>query len=334
MLPAYLFLDQIFKPKLQPETVKAYNKLLRERVIPLRDTGTNSRVFHLWKKLDLVNVPVNREHIKLSFTDFIWLKIIQDLRKFGCTLEDIQKAKKLCEGKDIAKLEKKSKKEDELIEGVQNLMRIMSARSKEEKQELEKQGFFRQLEKIKLQAVEKPLNNLETFILYMITAKSNPYLLFFVNDNIAEIDEEDINERKKGSAMLLPYIYDESMGDAETLEKINELPHLKIPLKHYVKGFIADENNAKHLEKIELLTKDELTLLQQIREGKATEITVKFTEGKPDRMEVTKDVKKDVEARIIETFTSHEYANVSYKVLDGKMVNFKKVTQIKLNEKK
>ena len=333
MLPTYFFLDEIYKPKLQPETVKAYNKLLRARVIPLKDTGTNSRVFHLWKKLGLVNVPVDREHIKLSFTDFIWLKIIQDLRKFGCTLEDIQKAKKLCEGGEIAKIEKQISEEEALIKGLTDYISARSL-SKEQQKELHFHKMFQLMEKLKVESIAKPLNNLETFILYMITSKSNPYLLFVINENVIETDEENINQGKKGAAMLRPFIYDEDKGDKKTLALINQLPHIKIPLRHYVKDFIADENNAKYIEQIEWLTKDELTLLKHVREDKATEITIKFKEGKPDRIEVTKDMKEDVAARIMQTFTSHEYSDITYKVANGKMVNFKKTTQIKLNEKK
>ena len=329
MLPAY-FLDQVFKPKISRETVEQYNKLLREKLIPLKDTGTNSRVFNLWKKVGLVNVPLNREHIKLSFTEFIWVKIIQDLRKFGCSLEDIENAKKLCDQRDIAELEKESAEAEKLLTGLRN---YMTHRSKEERQGLMLHNYGQLIEQLELDALGQPLNNLETFLLYMLTTKSSPYILFFVNQNLQEPETETSDEKSKGAKMLLPYFYDDAIGDSETSVQINELPHLRIPLKHYVKDFISDENNAKHLEKIELLSKDELALLTQIREGNATEITVKFKDGKPDRMEVTQNIKKEVEARIIETFTSHEYADVSYKVADGNMITFQKTTKIKLSDK-
>jgi hypothetical protein len=52
-------------------------------------------------------------------------------------------------------------------------------------------------------------------------------------------------------------------------------------------------------------------------------------DNKIDRIEVTTELKKDAESRIIETFTSSEYSDIAYKVANGKIVSFKKTTKIK-----
>ena len=108
-----------------------------------------------------------------------------------------------------------------------------------------------------------------------------------------------------------------------------EVPHIKLPLLTYIRDFIAQEKHEKLVEEYGLLTKDEMLLLKEVRKYNVKEITVMFAKNKIDRIDTTEELSKAPEARLLETFTRHEYAEISYQVQDGKIVCFQKTTKTK-----
>ena len=175
------------------------------------------------------------------------------------------------------------------------------------------------------------------------------YLSLFLKDDINGIafeDQKSVNsgtpgkrkkERRKTSVEFLLHLeeFDNMDIDKEALMKIYDVPHIKLPLKVYIREFIAELKNEKKLEQSAILSKEELQLLFELRQDKVLEITVKMNnhnfskKSQIERIEVTRELKKSAESRLIETYTSKEYADISYKVADGQIVSFKKVTKIK-----
>src|SRR3954471_12465116 len=69
---------------------------IEEKNFLLINTGISPRVFNNWKKLGLLpQASTERKWNKFSFTEFIWLKIVQELREFGLSIEKILKVRKL-----------------------------------------------------------------------------------------------------------------------------------------------------------------------------------------------------------------------------------------------
>jgi hypothetical protein len=118
-------------------------------------------------------------------------------------------------------------------------------------------------------------------------------------------------------------------------DKIFEVPHIKVPMRVYIRDFIANNKNEKHVEGLGILSKEELLLLKEVRKKNVKELTIRFKQhgdkekSSIERIEITNDLKKDAETRLIETFTGKEYADITYKIENGKMVSFKKTIKIK-----
>lgn len=333
--------DKPIKAYIEPHQADEYNTLLREKMFALKDTGISSRVFNLWKKVGLVDTPLSSaEHgwIKFSFSDYIWLKIIQDLRSFGCSLADIRNAKKLLmstgffDNENLTRIGTDKTAIEEFLADVEKQINLkFFGKSLDD---LRNSIREREVYEALLDSMVKPLNNLEMTVLHMLAGKKDAYLLFTPglsssqNQALKFPDKGLRGEKQTGKSKSFALLNVTLAMD--TFPRVSpEIPHLKISLRHYIKQFIADESKEKQLEYIRVLSKDEIELLKQIRQGKATEITVKLIDNKIDRIEVTKDLKKDAEARIIETFTSNEYSDIAYKVENGKIVSFKKTTKIK-----
>jgi DNA-binding transcriptional MerR regulator len=333
--------DSAKKAYIEPHEADEYKKLLREKVFSLKDTGVSSRVFYLWKKLELVDTSFNKEGqgwANLCFSEYIWLKIIQDLRKFGCPLNEIKEAKNMLLGRGLSELEK-----DILKDGMNTMLKSFYDRIEKQGADIKKfKGAVLQVEtavrerklyELMLDGLERPLNNLEIVIVDILAKKRDAYLMFTLPNTGLQGTVKAKGKKKLAVKSTDGNTSFPTLNIEFTIEQFPrvspELPHLKISLWHYIKAFIADETKEKKLENIKILSPDEMELLKQIRQGNATEITVKMIDNKIDRIEVTTELKKDAESRIIETFTSSEYSDIAYKVANGKIVSFKKTTKIK-----
>jgi len=104
----------------------------------------------------------------------------------------------------------------------------------------------------------------------------------------------------------------------------------KVCLNVYIRNFVANPTYESQLSDLGLLTKEECSLLSEVRKTKVREITIKFMLQKSNAttrreyMEISKPLKEEAESRLIEIFLKGEYAEIVYKQSDGNLINFRK----------
>lgn len=333
------------------EGSRKFMQTLHQRNFYLRDVGISARLFNQWKNYGLVDLPVSahgRKWVTLNFGEYLWLRVINDLRKLGCPLEDIIRIKERYMA-DTFKMAIQANKVDVFNDTFWEVARKTGKMSNEQLAQLKKEMAGLNPFDLLGEVFQRPLNFFESMILNMITLRSESYLVLFLTDYWPGIKPLNTNpdkipdgkKRKKAvrvSTVEFALLSDEfkrmDVGGAD-LAAIFQVPHIKIPMRIYIREFISDNRNEIYLEELGLLTQEELTLLKEVRKQNVKLITVRFkldgNEGKPriQRIEVTKELKKDTEARLVETFTGNEYADITYKVENGKMISFQKTIKIK-----
>ena len=328
---------------LNEKEVDEFLKNTRHRNFLLSQTGISPRVFNLWKKLDLINIPQQentRPSIKLNFSDFIWLKIICDLRRFGCPLKEIRKIKELCYSNALPDSDEYINKDELLAMVMLNLKKKMNY-SKEQLATIEKNLREKNLMKEVSEVIGKPMNHIEMQILGLIIMKSEVSLIVYINDEVENTtgstilsgkmdNESKIPHRKGLDALFLNLKLSHAISEYET-NKILSYRCLNLPLIHYLTEFISDNSNEENVTRIKILSIAEMNLLKEVRKGNIDEIKIIFKDKRIERVEVKKEIQKNVEARLIETFRQDEFADITYKVANGKMISFKKTTKYKFN---
>ena len=75
------------------EKLGELHELLSEEKLSAGDTGVNYRVINHWDEKGIIRYSRKGKvsNRKYSFVDFIWIKIVNELRTFGVSLPVIQK---------------------------------------------------------------------------------------------------------------------------------------------------------------------------------------------------------------------------------------------------
>ena len=75
------------------EKMAELGDLLNEERLSAKDTGVNHRVINHWDEKGIIRFKrINKtSNRKFSFVDFIWIKIVNELRSFGVKIPVIQK---------------------------------------------------------------------------------------------------------------------------------------------------------------------------------------------------------------------------------------------------
>jgi hypothetical protein len=333
------------------DRMPALVKFLKERQFLLRDLGVAPRIFYQWKEFGLLDEgKPERKWVKLDFGQFFWLRIVQDLRKFGVPLEDILRIKKRYTRNLYSDMES-ILSDDQRNEFFMKIADSLPGLSLKEKEEAKLEILDKNTQKEIFEKIApKSSNLLDMCIIHMVAVGKPTYLTLFLTDDIPNLDFEKVapppagspGKRKKARRQsCIEFIlhmeeFENYKTDLALLRKVEGVPHIKLPLHHYIKEFISDLKNEKRLEQSAILSNEEMFLLKELRKDNVTEIKIimnqhnETSEKDINRIEVTIDLKKNAEARLIETFTSKEYADISYKVADGQIVSFRKTTKKKL----
>jgi len=241
----------------------------------------------------------DKEWRKLSFTDYIWIRMLDDLRQIGVSVEGF----------------------------VKSLFRELGIREQEimdlpnEEYEKLKALSFEQL----LPKIDKTLVSTRFCVLLVniVSFKTPLAVRVFKNGECAErygnpqwhgiiIEELEKNEARK-----------RKLDDFQTFISIS------------ISDLIADFIGTKDLDNISdlnLLSSEESELLKHIRNKDLKEITVILADGNPVRLELTEvDYNADIQKRIYEDMMGSDYVECSYTTNTKKEVTFRRTTKIKLN---
>lgn len=334
------------KLKSQPDLSKYYTKetfelvnVLRTKRFRLKDTGISPYVYNQWKKLGLITVPFledNRKWVSMSFIERVWLKIINDLRKFGCSVQDLLNIKNniLFNPIDLASEELKKDFEKTVYESLEKSKVLSRQQIEEAKQSL--RGKNLSLTDF-LKQESPPATLLEGALIYILLTGYNVNLLLYLEEYIAGEENTTsqkvlVKERHRRLSGMTGYLYYPDFDKTDYTGNLSEffaVPHMCIPLKRYLVEFITSQNVEKELEALNILSKEELVLLKEMRKERVKKIVIHYSKNKIDRIEVTRPLQKAQEARLAETFLSYEHADIEYTVAKGQIVKFEKTTKIK-----
>ena len=269
--------------------------------------------FDNWERHGLIESNATQEKSKwrkFSYTEYVWLKIIEELRKYGISFK-------------IIKLFKKELTADyspqQLYEA--SLTNIEKIRSIDPKAAAELLSL-----KDNPHLIEEHVegrNQLDLLVCDSISTGINTSILFFIN-NIPSC------------VALSGNLIDEARKSEYINQYLNLLSHnhLSINLNNIIKAFCdhSTKTSGEYVLAPELLTETEYKILKTIRNKpkNVLEIAIKYKNQDADRIEVQSLKKVELESRILELIKKGEYVTIELIGADGHMISYKNTKKIKL----
>jgi hypothetical protein len=118
---------------------------------------------------------------------------------------------------------------------------------------------------------------------------------------------------------------------SEITEELLSKTFLSISLSAIISKFLVDGDNSFQKTTISILTKNEHSILKQIRKGykNIKSIKIRFKNDQMEMLEVTSIKKVKLESRLLEYIKKGDYQTISIDTVDGKIVNFENTQKIK-----
>ncbi len=239
-------------------------------------------------------------------SEYSWIRIIQELRKFEIGFTIIRKLKGyLMEPIALDYIFEE--------EGMGDLLKLIP----EENRDMAKKILL-----------EKRMNLLVKQRLKWRVHTSKLFLLVF--DAIAQKKQTTILVNIDG--YFLP-ITDAGLARASQMEGYMEFinnHHFSCSLTTIISKFLQDNYFGGNKSKVNLLTKDEEEILKVIRSGNCKEISIKYQNDKLNRIDVTTTGKVDSAKRLIEMIMTNGYQDISLSTENGKIVHYENKRKIKI----
>jgi DNA-binding transcriptional MerR regulator len=246
---------------------------------------------------------------RYSYKDYVWLKIVEQLRLFGFDYKSIIFYRdELCnrisiqqsyEGFNKLSLKDRNKLPKEQIQ------LILDKEGKYSDDELLDFGYF------ELLIINAIVNDDKVSLLFF---PSDPEFMLPISEHILKsIDEQQHIE----------------------FQKYLNMSHASISLCDIMKKFVIKKDALKQKERYSfnaILSNDEHQLLKKIRKKHDTlkTITIRFTNNKMSIIEVQSIKKVALESRLIEHINKGDYSNIEIKTVDGNIVEYTNTQKYKL----
>jgi hypothetical protein len=245
---------------------------------------------------------------KINYTEYIWIKIIEELRKYGFNYDEIELIKQnLFEELTIG----------ELLQAVNDDKENIS----------EKLG-------------DDPINKLNAFDLCQVDINESTGITQLENIIVqAIVTSEDwsLLFLKDTPGACIP-MSSESLRGFYEKNIINELSikltetYLSVSLTRIIANFLIRRNNSFESRTISILTKEEHAVLKHIRKKykNLKSIRIRFNNNEMELMEITTMKKAQLESRFLEHIKKGDYLSISIDTVDGNIVNYENTKKYKL----
>jgi hypothetical protein len=264
-----------------------------------------------WERYNLLQIGGDVEKgdwKKLNYIEYTWVKIIQELRQYGFTYDDIllyktELFKQITYGqiKDASRIDSKNLEQQLGSEALEKLNAISNSDYDEN--------------------LNIGICIFETIIARAITGGEKCSFLFF--KEIPGFYYLISSETFRGFDLI-----DKPEIPMELLSKT----FLSVSLSDIISNFLVDGESSFQKRTISILTKNEHKLLKQIRKGynDVKSVKIRFKNSQIDMIEVTSIKKVKLESRLLEYIKKGDYQTISIDTVDGKIVNFENTQKIKL----
>jgi len=285
------------------ESISLVSFLIKKQYA-LSNIGLSDKVAFDWTRSGLyLEEKKTKRRRKYNAIEYVWLRLVKELREFGLPLEAIRNLKAFLLNKVDLKqtlVNLMSEEVDELKEVQEYLKKAFNSR--EELENVFKTGDTNLLDTV-----------LCSIIHQAVILKSDIHLLI----------------RKDGSAMVTdgePFDEHINLGD------ILNGPYISYPLRSVLADFIARED-LQHFEMMEdmiELTDQEDKVLSLLREGGITSLTVRLKNDEIKLIETEENIDvKEVKGKLVDLIKRNSYQEISYKTENGKIVSLKRKTKHK-----
>ncbi|MBX3164829.1 MAG: hypothetical protein KF900_10130 [Bacteroidetes bacterium] len=264
------------------EQLAALYETIDEKRLHISDTGISESLINRWKIKGLLNFGKETKNQKLilmlpikqkiSFIEFVWIKIANELQTFGITLETINKMAKDLFGKIS---------DNELYK---NLITNFKTGDSVQTQENEKLMLFLKLKEESENAFH---------FLHVLTAQ-------------AVVTQEPILMMVFNNETWFPYLEQNNAQYPEDLmRKKQTLPYVSINLTNIVYTYIYQDYLQEMFSGMSMFTAEEANLLYYIAEGNFKKIHVSFktTTQKPKEIPKAENTFREV----IHLFLNQQY---------------------------
>ena len=241
---------------------------------------------------------------KLSYYEYIWLRIVDELNKYGVRYALIKKVKESLIDKSYAK--EMMQASDENMDKVKEIDEDAYQGLLLAKQDPSMSNLLEEY----LKGISTPLFQI---IIYVVVSRLDAVLIV---NRLGEFDVVTKMQDEKGN---LNY---------ESLYQVKDLrcsAHICIPLSHLIPKYLKVDSIDCCSTPEKPLTDDEHKLLKLIRGkqyGDLKSVTIEYKKGKADILKVTELKKVSLESKLLDHIQKGGYQNISYKTQDGKIAFF------------
>jgi len=294
-----------------PDTAEVLINLLNERVFLKTEIDVVYSDLVNWERYNLLSISEESEKgdwKKLNYIEYTWVKIIQELRQYGFTYEEI-----LIYKTEIFKPIK--------LGELKEASRIDSGN-------IEQQLGSHALEKLNSISVSSYDENITFGVSFFENIIANA---------IISGEKWSFHFFKDNPGFYLPFSKEVLRGFSKikmtaVLMELLSKTFLSVSLSDIISNFLVDGKNSFQERTISILTVNEHKLLKQIRKGynDIKSIKIRFKNDQIEMIEVTSTKKVKLESRLLEHIKKGDYQNISIDTVDGKIVNFENTQKIKL----
>jgi DNA-binding transcriptional MerR regulator len=290
--------------KLQTEFSELSNSIKEERY-HLSDLNLKPRWLNHWKESGiLLRERKKQEGYTFDLVESVWLKIVVKLREFKVSLETIKSLKEylsLSIGNNL------TDEQEEIMRKVVN--ELDGGKNKSLIDSLMRSPSFRK----EMQSIEVSI--LEIMILDVLVLR-NEFRLLINQDGV-----------------YIPFkeTYRSMWEENEVVKEFMRRTHISLSINEAISELI-DNIGIDEAVKVKVLTADEASVIEAMREDNVREVSVRYGKGgKPNLLLTEKWESIDKSARIQDLIMAHGYHDIKVKTENGTVVTCVNANKKKLN---
>lgn len=286
------------------EGIAAQGSLIAKS-IPLNETGINARAFHYWKNNGLVATVETGKWVRISFIEYLWLKILESMRGFGCPVSLMQ---------TIYQDRFLKAYQDDL--GNQNLELNLT--------------YFESL--LKMRELED-----DEQLLYQncLAQKNDPLIRAALRSDISYFYQdvlEIFNQQRDLALFIFPDGTYKFTFEVDAIRKSDQ-PHIFISISYFIAQMLGDESKDKLIMHSGIFSEDEMRVIRELRNTNVDRIIISFGEkGEVKNIDYDKKglVQGDKVKEVMRILGLRSFDAITLNIRNGTTLSFTKTGKNKI----